>query len=195
MYAKQLGEEDALPRGKFGRGKEANRKFLENFFDSIAKAPSHYRRKYTKNIYLKPLFKKKRQLYKIYKQIVNEEPLVNPMSKSSFYMDMNDHNYALVPTKNDLCDTCSSYRAGNITEEEFTRHRESKQMARDAKELDKKESPPTTMVFTVDTQALLISSSKLNIHSLTYFNLKSKETINHLWIEVSAGLESSPPFI
>ena len=171
------------------------RKFLAQFFDSIAKAPSHYRRKYTKKIYLEPLFKKKRQLYKIYKQIVNEEPLVNPVSKSSFYMYMNDHNYALVPTKNDLCDTCSSYRAGNITEEEFTRHRESKQMARDAKELDKKESPPTTMVFTVDTQALLISSSKLNIHSLTYFNLKSKETINHLWIEVSAGLESSPPFI
>ena len=50
MNAKRLVKEDALPRGKFGRGKEANRKFLENFFDSIAKAPSHYRRKYTKKI-------------------------------------------------------------------------------------------------------------------------------------------------
>ena len=100
-----------------------------------------------------------------------------------------------------MCDTCLSYRVGNLAEEEWNSHMALKQMAQDAKEFDKTMSPASTAVFTEDTEALLIAPhnrssamfyrTKLNVHNLSYFNLKNKEVMNYIWTEVSAGLPAS----
>ena len=57
------------------------------------------------------------------------------------------------------------------------------------------------MVFTADTEALLINPNnksgamfyrtKLNIHNLTFYILKTKRAMNCLWTEVSGGLVAS----
>ena len=69
------------------------------------------------------------------------------------------------------------------------------------REIDKKMSPKTKLVASQDTKSLLIAlknysnktffHSKLNIHNLTYYNLKTKESVNYLWTEDQAGLDSS----
>lgn len=69
------------------------------------------------------------------------------------------------------------------------------------KENDKKLSPKTKLVASQDTESLLIAAknysnkmffhSKLNIHNLTYYNLKTKESLNYPWAEDQAGLDSS----
>ena len=52
-----------------------------------------------------------------------------------------------------------------------------------------------------DTEALLIAPhnrssamfyrTKLNVHNLTYYNLKNKQFMNYVWTEVSGGLTAS----
>ena len=91
---------------------------------------------------------------------------------------------------------CMIYVFLNDILQDFTRQ------VYDAIEEDKTTLPATTMVFTADTVALLISPNnkssamfyhtKLNIHNLTYYNLKTKRAINytalqyqrHVWLQI-----------
>ena len=89
-----------------------------------------------------------------------------------------------------MCDICLAHRVGNITDQEWNTHMTLKDAALHAKEVDKTMSPESTVVFTEDTEALLISphnkssamfyKTKLNVHTLTYYNLKNKEVMNYL---------------
>ena len=91
-------------RGNLG----ANHQFMINFFNRIAKAPSHYCRKSTTKIYLEPLLKTKRQLYKLYKQATADSDAgvnVTSVSKTAFYRYFKEQNYSLVKPKKDMCDT------------------------------------------------------------------------------------------
>ena len=87
-----------------------NHQFMIDFFNKIEKAPSYYCRKSSTKIYLGPLFKKKKQLYKLYKAEAKEshDPTINPVSKTAFYRYYKEENYSLVKPKKDLCDTCSA---------------------------------------------------------------------------------------
>ena len=88
----------------------------------------------------------------------------------------------------------------NWNEEEYKEHRAKKQEAQDAKDLDKKNAPESTLVCTTDTQALLIAPktnssamffrTKLNVHNLSYYNLRTRAVSNYLWRETDGNLDA-----
>jgi hypothetical protein len=94
-------------RGKYGRrgSSDADHQFMVNFFNEIEKAPSHYCRKNSSKIYLEPLIKKKKQLYKLYRQATADSDAgvhVNPVSITAFYRYFKSQNYSLVKPKKDV---------------------------------------------------------------------------------------------
>ena len=135
----------------------------------------------------------------MYKQAACDAELI-PYSKSAMRAYMKSSNYSLVTPKKDICDTCLAYRLGHIPEEEFEAHIKFKKAALEEKEKDKTTTPDTTLVVTEDTEGLLISPrndsnamfyrTKLNCHNLTYYNLKTKDSMNYLWTEVSGSLKA-----
>ena len=70
--------------------------------------------------------------------------------------------------------------------------------------MDKDSADASTFVITADTEALLTSPnndanimfhnvfrSQLNLHNFTFYDLKTREVINSLWIEINGDVESS----
>ena len=186
--------------GRGGSRSPEDKQFLDEFFNKLEKAPSHYCRKTSNKIYLEPLIKKKNQLYKLYVKSSNDAGLP-PYKKDTFYNYFKLTNYALIKPKKDMFDICLAYRCGNINLQQFEQHIALKEDALQEKENDKQTTPVTTLVVTEDTEALLVSPkndsdamyyrTKLNTHNLTYYNLKTKDVLNYLWTETSGGLTAS----
>jgi hypothetical protein len=198
-----VGEVKKRQRGMGGaRGEtyDTDKEFLVSFFRNIAKAPSHYCRINSSVIYLDTVFKTKKQLFKFYANEARAAGLV-PFKKTAFNDYMDDKNYSLVRPKKDLCDICYAYKQGNYPEEQWVHHMALKQAALDAKDIDKTTTPDTTLVFCEDTEALLVSPhnrtsamfyrTKLNVHNLTWYDLKTRDVLNYLWTEVEGGLTAS----
>lgn len=176
---------------------EDSNKCLENFLDSLPKMESHYCRASTSKLYLEPDWRSKQDLYKEYCRW-SAEKNIKPLSVSAFSNTFINKNLSLFRPKKDECDICVSYRTGNISEEVYNLHQGKKKEARAEKELDK---DTEQYVFTMDLQSVLlcpksqVSSlyyrTKLAVHNLTFFNLKTKDVSCYVWHEAEGGLTAN----
>nr|CAI5834545.1 unnamed protein product [Callosobruchus analis] len=128
--------------------------FLKNFLSRLPKLPSHYNRANSSKLYLEPIFRSLKQIYDLYIEICKEDGK-KYLSNKTFYNQFNETNLALYQPKKDQCDTCVSYKVGNITDEQYKEHILKKNRARSEKETDKKLAEEgKCVVLTMDLQAV-----------------------------------------
>ena len=167
------------------------------------KIPSHYCREETEKQYLEPVFETYMDLYReLYKLFYNQNnfpiaslttlKLVFKLIKLSFYSP-----------KRDQYDLCMSYKVGNVREEDYQRHQDKKNAARDAKKQDVLECHQTdkTVVIFVDLQKVLLSSSlnasaiyyktRLCSFNYTVYDAKNHQAMCYIWSECATDLSSN----
>ena len=76
------------------------------------------------------------------------------MSDAFFISWMDALNIAIHKPQKDNCDFCGQHELGDIDDPDYAAHREHPDLARELKKQDKK-SDESTIVFAVDTKALL----------------------------------------
>nr|CAI5841363.1 unnamed protein product [Callosobruchus analis] len=172
---------------------------LRNFFNDLPKMESHYCRASSKKLYLEPWWASKSSLYNLYKNDYCARNQLESVSNAKFYTTFNDLNLSLFRPKKDECEVCVGYRTKNIPEEVYQLHQKLKDEARMQKSIDK--SSCNTSVFTIDLQSVLLSpktnvstmyyKTKLVIHNLTIYNLKTKEVYCYLWNEAEGQLSAN----
>lgn len=182
-----------LPSTRYSK----DRQELDNFLNSLPIMESHYCRATSQKKYLQPEWPTKMSLYQFYKNDWCKSRDVRSLSIAAFYNAFDAKNLALYIPKKDQCEKCSLFKVGNLPEVEYLEHQQKKEEARREKDKDKSDK---NIVFTVDLQAVLmapkskISSlyyrTKLQVHNLTFYNLKNRSGYCYLWNETEGGLSS-----
>lgn len=182
---------------KMRKSKEVE--MLEAFFHSLPKVESHYCRKNTSKMYIEPEWNSKRQLYMFYVEDWCPKNNVTALSRCKFSQIFDEFNLGLFRPKKDLCDTCESYKSGNVDDDKYEAHIMRKDEGRMEKEKDKEEEK--NLVYTMDLQALLLSprstvsslyyKTKLAIHNFTFFDLHTTNGYCFLWNETEGNLTSN----
>lgn len=172
---------------------------LETFFSSLPKVESHYCRKNSSKMYIEPNWNSKRELYLFYVNDWCSKNDVNALSRCKFSQTFDDLNLSLFQPKKDLCDTCESFKSGNLESTVYEAHILRKEEARMEKSTDK--ADPKCLIYTMDLQALLLSPKstvsslyykmKLSVHNLTFFDLKTTNAFCFLWNETEGCLTSN----
>jgi len=113
---------------------------------------------------------------------------------------MKEKKFSIYSPRKDLCDLCCSYKAGNITEENYALHIAMKNRARE--EYDKTRAIENQCyTFCMDLQAVqmclvlqasaLYYNMKLKIHNMTIYNMANGDCANYVWNESEGELEAS----
>lgn len=177
------------------------RNAAQEFIDKLPKVPSHYCRSTSMRSYLWPYdFKGVTDVHRAYVEWAGE----THVSLTVFSDLLKANNISIWQPRKDQCDMCVGFAQGNISLEDYTRHRASKDQARGAKEEDierASQSSGKLVVLTVDVQAVqgvpatnascLYFKTKLNLHNYTVYNECSKEVMCYVWPETSGGLSAS----
>lgn len=87
--------------------------FLKTFLLNLPKIPSHYCRSSSTKMYLEPIFKSISHLHTQYKRSCEEQGF-QPLSRQVFSTIFHDLNLSLFHPKKDQCDTCCTFKAGNL---------------------------------------------------------------------------------
>lgn len=116
------------------------------------------------------------------------------LSIASFSHVFEEMNLSLYRPKKDECDKCVAHRYGNLPDDVFNEHQEKKREAREAKNRDKKSE---NIVLCMHLQSVLLSpktnissqyfKTKLVVHNLTFFDMKTKDGYCYLWHEAAGG--------
>ena len=125
-----------------------------------------------------------------------------PISKTMMFRILNTKNVDLFRPKNDLCNTCESYKVGQVSLEDWKSHVMEKERARSEKDFDKiQASRGKCHVIAVDLQATQQSpmvranciyyKSKLNVYNYTVYNLGNGRAKCYWWNETQADLSAS----
>ena len=96
--------------------------FLKELFKKVKKAPSHYCRKQSSKIYLEPLLKNEKGIYRLYLRTVKDGGIEAFSFRQSMRYFNTTTEYALLKPKKDLCNTCLLFRIGTLPEEPFEVH-------------------------------------------------------------------------
>lgn len=180
---------------------ERQKTFLRSFLNSLPKMPSHYCRKDTKKHYLETDFGSKSNIYRLYLKHCNENT-EQALSIYTFWETFEEMNLALFCPKKDQCNVCVAYNVGNFGAEEYRRHTELKDQARQEKNEDKnKAETGQHHAFVMDVQAVKLCpvnnankfyfKTKLKMHNFTIYNLASHQCTNYWWNESEADLVAS----
>lgn len=180
---------------------ETRQKYISDWFNSLPKMPSHYCRKQTSRLYLEGPFKNTQEIYNAYKSKSISDNLL-PLSKTFFHQFMKEKKFSIYSPRKDLCDLCCSYKAGNITEEDYALHIAMKNRAREEKEYDKTRAIENQCyTFCMDLRAVqmcpvlqasaLYYNMKLKIHNMTIYNMANGDCANYVWNESEGELEAS----
>lgn len=182
-----------------GQANNLKKELLREFFHSLPKFESHYCRKSSTKLYLEPFWQSKSALFKEYLKYCEDQKKSHlSASRYTFWEVFENLNLSLYSPKKDQCDTCCSYKAGNISDTEYQLHLIRKTEAQSQKEKDKAKNDASIAVFTMDLQAVLLCpylkasalyyKMKLKVHNFTISNLKTKEGFCFLWDESEGGL-------
>lgn len=177
--------------------KESARKYLM----ALPKLPSHYCRQSTSKLYLEPIIQTKSQLYRIYTDysVSQNEPVA---SRKIFEAVLFEENIGLFQPKKDACDQCCAHKAGNVSDEQYAKHIELKNLARGQKTLDK-EAAQKGMIhaLTADLQAVKLCPSlnasalyfktKLAVHNFTIYNLGTNGVTCYWFDETACDLKAT----
>lgn len=104
-------------------------------------------------MYLEPIWKSQQILYRFYKEVCKKEN-INPLSAASFSTVFSEKNYTLFHPKNDQCNTCLSFKCGNVSEDIYKEHIKKKEEGRKEQSKDKEEGK---WVFSMDLQSVLMA--------------------------------------
>ncbi|XP_049318931.1 uncharacterized protein LOC125780591 isoform X1 [Astyanax mexicanus] len=174
--------------------------FLQQFLKDLPKVPSHYCRSSSTKMYLEPLFKSISHLHSEYTHACAENN-VQSLSRQVFSSIFNKLNLSLFHPKKDQCNTCCSYKVGNIDAGTWEEHCRKKESARVSKQEDKNNATEKTMVVCMDLQGLLLCpklqasalyyKTKLGVHNFTMYNMATHDATNYLWHEGEGGLTAN----
>ncbi|CAH1110485.1 unnamed protein product [Psylliodes chrysocephalus] len=158
-------------------------------------------RQSTTRKYLEPLVTSASQLYNLYLKKCQQEN-VTKVSRYTFDSIFKGQNLSLFSPKKDQCDLYCAHETGNLAEEEYAKHKETKNRARTKKNQDKEKSVSNLAhVFTKDLQAVKLSpltrasafyyKKKLNVHNFTMYNLQTHEVVCYWFEETATDLVAS----
>ncbi|VEN51644.1 unnamed protein product [Callosobruchus maculatus] len=167
---------------------------LHDFFESLPKLPSHYCRRDTSKMYLEYTFESMSDLYRVYCSEFCSQRTIIPLGRNVFSKIFKQKNLSLYTPKKDQCNTCFSFKYGNISTEDYERHIVNKDKAREAKIIDKSEAEKgTSIVLTMDLQAVKLCpyipanktyfKTKLCCHNFTVYNLSTKDVLCYWFSE------------
>ncbi|XP_067283020.1 uncharacterized protein [Pseudorasbora parva] len=173
--------------------------FLRSFLQDLPKVSSHFCRSSTSKQYLEPFFQSMMDLYKVYHRAA-EEKMLRPFSRQIFSEEFKQQNLSLHRPKKDNCNTCYSYKAGNLPDNEWQVHLLIKEEAHVAKVQDKNAASDKIMVVCMDLQALfcprlnvsaLYCKTKLTVHNFTIYDMSTHKTTCYVWHEGEGALSAS----
>ncbi|KAL1005027.1 hypothetical protein UPYG_G00053610 [Umbra pygmaea] len=174
--------------------------FMKGFLQDFPRLASHYCRSLSSKQYLEPVFQTMCDLHKVY-QHAAEEKMLTPLSRPVFQEEFNCQNLSLYHPKKDQCDTCWSFKAGNLPDIEWEEHLRKKEEACAAKVQDKNDANDKTMVVCMDLQALLLCprlntsalyyKSKLIVHNFTIYDMSTHNATCYVWHEGEGALSAS----
>lgn len=174
--------------------------FMRSFLQDLPKVPSHYCRSSTSKQYLEPVFQSIVDLHKVYHRAA-EEKMLRPLSRQVFSEEFKWQNLGLYHPKKDQCNTCCSFKAGNLPDNEWQDHFLKKEEARAAKVQDKNEANDKTMVVCMNLQALLLCprlkasalyyKTKLAVHNFTVYDMFTHNATCYVWHEGEGALSAS----
>ncbi|XP_031327727.1 uncharacterized protein LOC116158984 [Photinus pyralis] len=169
-------------------------KFLDEFFKSLPKLPSHYCRRDTSKLYLEYTFQNMNQLYEVYVNNFCKDRNITPLGRNVFSKTFKEKNLALYSPKKDQCNVCFSFKYGNVTENEYRHHILRKDAARMEKQKDKEKAEKDEIItLTMDLQAVKLCpylpankiyfKTKLCCHNFTIFDLKTRNVMCYWFSE------------
>ena len=202
--APDVDASDSTSSGMVSKTRQtAARENVREFLNKLPSLPSHYCRKLSSKQYLEPIFNSYCQLYRVYCTECqgNQNP---PASRQTFMEEFRTANLEIFHPRKDQCDTCVSFKQGNIPEHVYNQHRIDKEIAQEEKARDKAEATQSNgdkVVLTMDLQSVLLSPSlkasalyyrtKLCVHNFTIFNCVTKDVVCYVWHEAEGGLTAN----
>lgn len=100
-------------------------KSVKTWIDLIPKVPSHYCRASSQKLYVEPTFRSEKHMHEVYVEWCDEQDL-RAASRPTFLKVLKQENIAIHHPRKDQCDTCCSFKVGNISQEEYDNHMEKK---------------------------------------------------------------------
>lgn len=180
---------------------ESKRDSIKSYLSALPKLPSHYCRKSSTKQYLEPLIQSKTQLYNLYVEFASSSS--KPIASRKLFCDvLAEENIGLFQPKKDACDICCAYKVGNVLEEDYLRHIELKNMAREEKSKDKQAAKNGIIhTVTADLQAVklcpfltasaLYFKTKLAVHNFTIYNLGTDDVTCYWFDETTCDLKAT----
>lgn len=125
-----------------------------------------------------------------------------PASRKLFNDVFVEENIVLYQPKKDACDFCSAYKAGNVEEEAYQQHVQTKNLAREEKKRDKEKAKLKIIhAITADLQAVKLCPSlnasalyfktKLAVHNFTVYNLGTDDVTCYWFDETTCDLKAT----
>ncbi|XP_046963625.1 uncharacterized protein LOC124542320 [Vanessa cardui] len=181
--------------------KEPKKDLAKKYLIALPKLPSHYCRQSSSKLYLEPIIQSKSQLYRLYVDysVSRNEPVA---SRKVFEGALFEENIAIFQPKKDACDQCCAHKAGNISDAQYTKHIELKDLARAEKSSDKEAAQKGNIhAITADLQAVklcpclnasaLYFKTKLAVHNFTVYNLGNNRVTCYWFDETVCDLKST----
>lgn len=118
-----------------GKRNEERRKLLQKFLDELPKMESHYCRKDTKKLYFESDFSTYQEIYQLYVAECDSKKENGNMKLSYpiFAELLKESNYSIFKPRKDQCDMCMSHKAGNLSDEDYKKHRQQIKKMREEK--------------------------------------------------------------
>lgn len=188
-------------RPSLGSKNNSYKVYLNEYFEQLEKMESHYCRKGTSKIYISAAFNSKADVYRDYLNYCTKKQ-VSSVSIFTFSTFFEQQNNSIFAPRKDQCDTCTSFKAKQISEEKYNTHILSKQRAQNEKNLDKIAAiGGRCHVFTMDVQAVKLCPNlnasaiyykqRLQVHNFTIYNLSTHQCTNYWWNETNGDLSAS----
>jgi hypothetical protein len=180
---------------------KADKNYLIKWFEKLPTVPSHYCRStpaYQEKKFLEP-GTTLNQLHRDYKQAAEDDGY-KAVGIKLFNETFHKLKYSIFIPRKDQCDTCISAKHGKIDQESYQAHIRAKDEARAEKAKDKETASAKKSVWTLDVQAVLLCpktkasalyyKTKLQVHNLSFYNLKSGEGYCYVWDETQGDVNS-----
>lgn len=168
---------------------------------ALPKLPSHYCRQSTSKLYLEPIIQSKSQLYRLYVDysVTENKPVA---SRKVFESVLFEENIGLFQPKKDACDQCCAHKVGNLSDEQYAKHIERKELARAEKHSDKELAQKGIIhALTADLQAVklcpflnasaLYFKTKLAVHNFSVYNLGNNGVTCYWFDETACDLKAT----
>ncbi|CAG9794569.1 unnamed protein product [Diatraea saccharalis] len=184
---------------KTGRNAELS-KIVKTWLDILPKVPSHYCRSSSKKVYVESTFRSELHMHAVFKDWCTEKGY-RAASRKTFSKVLTNNNIGIHHPRKDQCDTCCSYKTGNISQAEYDIHVAKKEEARNAKKIAIASANEKVVVVTIDVQSVLLAPKllasalyyklKLQCHNFTVYDVSSKNVTIYFWHEADGNVTAN----